>query len=220
VIKFLALIALLFVTPAWATECETDATVNQVREILLCQQFFNCKVLGITSIKDLPTAVNRLADFPTAADKAAGRTKNDTTTQLNRQLVDSFREAVAVVNTTVTFSVAHAVDYNDNIQRYECELTATFDPQALKKIMHYGIYVGIGNAVTNGDISNTLYALVIELANEDNAPKMNQTLAMLMAYMDSIVDKRFGTPLSLHYSVQQTERGELIQVQNFAAAMR
>ncbi len=223
--KFLALIAVLFATPAWATECETDATINMVREDLLCRQLFNCKALDAASSKDITAATIKLTDrVKDAADKVqagggSGKT-NPTAIEFYRQMMQAMRDAAMVIDTTISFDAPHAVDFNENIGRYECELSASFNVPAMKKYIRYGNYVGISQAAATNDPSNTMYALVFEMANENNLEKMNQTLAMLFASEDHVIETTFTHPVSLKYSVQTTAQGTLVQVQSFADFMR
>lgn len=224
-IKFLVLIALLFVTPAWATECETDATVNQVHEILLCQQIFNCKMLEVSSSKEITSAVKKLTDHVSAAaDKieanGAPSTTNPTAIEFYRQLSQSMRDVSNGIDNSILLNAPHAVDFNESISRYECELTATFDVNAMKKYMRFSNYIGISRAAAGNDVSNTMYVFIMELANENNLEKMNQTLAMLFASEDRVVERVFAQPITLRYSVQTTANGTLIQVQNFADFMK
>jgi hypothetical protein len=99
--------------PALATECETADTLAELDRILIGKANSEW---GARQLESLKGYVGRAHPQRTAANDA---------------IIDELKSLGADLpppgQTVMHLSGPHAVDYNDKIDRYECEAAATFD---------------------------------------------------------------------------------------------
>jgi hypothetical protein len=220
--KILTLIAAFaFATPALATPCEDAATVSQVQENLLCTQFYTCSAGNIKSSKDL---VNMKVITPEAkqqlsAIKGMNPTMMQFLTELDQAAADLFGASASPYSKIDTLFYPHAMDYNESIKRYECQISVAIDRATFKRLAHFDVYAQIFNSMMHNDVSNTMAMFIMEMIKANNTEKMEFMLKMNLLGVDNRIDNAIFQPILLNYAVQDTENGTLVQVESLAPAI-
>ncbi|WP_045837014.1 hypothetical protein [Hyphomicrobium sp. 99] len=184
-IVFICAIFACAVLPARATECETRATIDWL--------------LSRFKTRDTPFS------FAESLAHLANPRSRESAEYIGSQLKE-LADRVPPSATPVQIKDAHAVDYNDKIDRYQCEATMVPDPETYPNVL---MLVLLAQTLSNQQNQTSL--LLAALIDEGNLPKVQQVFGLLRASYAPIVAKA-TEPHTMRYTVQNTESGKLIEI--------
>lgn len=191
--------AIGLIRPSFATECEKPEVMDYLYQHLICDQFASSKTCDGLNYKDYIFQQSKA--IQTVKDKLKLST-NDAERFYIQTLLDHVEHLNPAKNLFV-ISMPHATNYNEAIKRYDCAATMTFDPDSYRKYMMVqllsvlpttpGSSMSLQMAMVKGDVKSM--ALVLTMYAKPFEQKLEQ----------------INPTFELHYSIQETENGTLVQ---------